>query len=102
MKLFMIRYRFTHGDRAAWHRDVAEFIANVENDPELKGRILYRAMKGGDDSYYHLAAAADPEAGRALQSRDFFKRYSQRTREVAGAEPVVTPIEIVAGTATAP
>ena len=58
-------------------------------------------MKNRDDaSYFHLAAAADDAAVKALQSRDFFKAYQARTREVAaGGSVTVTPIEIIDQTA---
>jgi hypothetical protein len=57
-------------------------------------------MKNRDDSsYYHLAAAADEQAIKTLQARDFFKHYTEKTRQVAGGEVAVTPIELIAETA---
>jgi hypothetical protein len=100
MKHFMISYARRNASEADWHRDIAEFISQIEGDPELKGKIGYRCMKMRDDSnYVHLAAAADEQAIKALQSRDFFKRYTEKTRAVAGGEVTVTPIEIIAETA---
>ena len=99
MKHFMIKYQFANGTTEAWHREIAAFIAAIDGDPELKGRIIYRVMKNRDDtSYYHLAAAADEQAIKALQSRDFFKHYTETTRQVAGGDVVVTPIELIAET----
>ena len=68
---------------------------------ELKGRIGYRVMKNRDDSgYFHLASAADDAAVKTLQSRDFFRAYQARTREVAaGGNVTVTPIEVIGETA---
>ena len=101
MKYSMIKYQFANGTKDDWHREVARFIAAIEGDAELKGRILYRCMKNRDDSsYFHLAAAADDAAVKTLQSRDFFRAYQARTREVAANGNVtVTPIEVVAETA---
>jgi hypothetical protein len=100
MKHFMIRYTRTSGAEEDWHRDIAEFIAAIDNDPDLKGKITYRCMKMRDDtSYYHLAAAADEQAIKALQSKDFFKHYTEKTRAIAGGEVTVTPMEIIAETA---
>jgi len=101
MKHFMIKYQFANGSSADWHREIARFIAAIDGDPELKGRISYRCMKNRDDSsYFHLAAAADDAAVKALQSRAFFKAYTEKTREVAaGGQVTVTPIELVAETA---
>ena len=99
MKHFMIKYQFANGTTEAWHQEVARFIASLNSDPELKGRIRYRVMKNRDDaSYFHLAAAEDEQAVKTLQSRDFFKHYTERTRQVAGGEVTVTPIELIAET----
>ena len=82
MKHFLITYTRTNGSEEAWHRDIAAFISDLEGDPDLKGKIVYRCMKVRDDtSYYHLAAAADEQAIKALQQREFFKRYTEKTRQ---------------------
>lgn len=100
MKYSMIKYQFKNGTAEDWHREVARFISALDGDPDLKGRISYRCMKNRDDSsYFHLAAAADEAAVKALQSRDFFKHYQEKTRQVAGGEVTVTPIEVIGETA---
>ena len=69
MKHFMIKYQFANGTTEEWHREVARFIAALNSDPDLKGRIGYRVMKNRDDaSYFHFAAAADDQAVKTLQS----------------------------------
>jgi quinol monooxygenase YgiN len=101
MKHFMIKYQFKNGTTQDWHREIARFIAALDADPELKGKISYRCMKNRDDqSYFHLAAATDEAAVKALQGRDFFKHYTEKTREVAGGEVTVTPIELIEETAS--
>jgi hypothetical protein len=53
-----------------------------------------------DSSYWHLASASDDAAIKTLQARDFFKHYTEMTRQVAeGGDVVVTPIEWIAETA---
>lgn len=100
MKHTMIKYQFANGTPEAWHAEVARFIAALDNDPELKGRISYRVMKNRDDTgYTHLAAAVDEQAVKTLQGRDFFKHYTEKTRQVAGSGVVVTPVELIAETA---
>ena len=100
MKHFMIKYQFANGSTEEWHREVGRFITALDNDPELKGRISYRCMKNRDDaSYFHLTAAADDQAVKTLQQRDFFKHYTQAIRKAAAnGEVVVTPIELIAST----
>lgn len=101
MKHFMIKYRFANGTTEDWHREIARFIAALDNDPELRGRIIYRCLRNRDDSsYWHLASTADEAAVKTLQARDFFKHYTEKTRQVAeGGDVVVTPIEWIAETA---
>ncbi|SHK57933.1 hypothetical protein SAMN05444159_3631 [Bradyrhizobium lablabi] len=100
MKHFMIKYQFANGAAEEWHREITRFIAALDSDPDLKGRIGYCVMKNRDDaSYFHLATAADEQAIKTLQARDFFKHYTEKTRQVAGGEVVVTPIEVIAETA---
>jgi hypothetical protein len=99
MKHFMIKYRFTNGTKEQWHADIARFIADLDNDPVLSGKISYRCMKGRDGAdYYHLAGAADEHAIRALQEREFFKRYTEQTKLVAGGAVEVLPLELIAET----
>ena len=99
MKHFMIKYQFANGTTEEWHREIGKFIAAIDNDSELRGRIIYRCLKNRDDaSYWHLASAADDSAVKTLQQRDFFKHYTEKTRQVAGGEVTVTPIELIAET----
>ena len=81
MKYSIIKYQFADGTADDWHREVAGFIAALDSDPELKGRISYRCMKNrGDNGYFHLAGAADDLAIKTLQSREFFKAYQANRR----------------------
>ncbi len=100
MKSFLITYSFQNGTPEAWHAQIAAFIAALDNDPELKGRIAYRCMKArSGNAYYHLATPQDDAAAAALQTRDWFMRYNEATRAVAGGEVTVTPLELIAQTA---
>jgi hypothetical protein len=100
MTHFMIRYRFKTGAKEDWHRAIADFIAAIDGNPALKGKIRYRVLNvRGSDQYYHLAAAADDQAIQALQSQDFFKSYNAETRRVAGGEVEVLPLDIIGETA---
>jgi hypothetical protein len=96
----MIKYRRKSASAEQWHADIAKFIAALDSDPAVKGRISYRCMKSKDgDDYFHLAATADEAATKALQQTAFFPAYSARTKEVAGGELEVVPLEIVGETA---
>ena len=83
MKHFLIKYTFKTGPREAWHAEIARFIAALDGDPELRGKIAYRAMKVGDGpEYCHLAATADDGAAKALGTRAFFEHYTAETERV--------------------
>jgi hypothetical protein len=99
MKYVLIKYHFSQGSREEWRRDIERFVESIRRDPDLRGKITYRAMKaaGGDD-YYHLATAVDQAAADLLGERDFFDRYTTRTGEVAGGYVEVIPLEVVAQT----
>ena len=45
MKHFLIKYRFQDGSPEAWRGQIERFIAAVEADGTLNGRISYRCMK---------------------------------------------------------
>lgn len=61
--------------------------------------IRYRRTNG---TYFHIATAADDAAVKALQQREFFKRYTDQTKLVANGDVQVSPLEIVAETRPAP
>ncbi len=99
MKQFLIKYRLQNATPEAWHKDVADFIAAIDSDPALRGKITYRCMKSRDGSdYYHLATAVDEAAVKALQQSAFFSRYTEKTKQAAGGTVDVVPLEIVAET----
>jgi hypothetical protein len=99
MKHFLIKYRLQTMSEDAWHKDVAQFIAALDGDPALQGKISYRCMKSRDGAdYYHLATAADEAAVKALQQSAFFSRYTEQTKHAAGGAVDVLPLQIVAET----
>ena len=100
MKQFLITYRFSEGTEEDWHEEVKRFIAAINSDPELRGRIAYRCLKSlKGPEYYHLAIPADEEATKLLGQRDFFKKYTEATERVSGGTVEVIPLELIAETA---
>jgi hypothetical protein len=103
MKHFLIKYRFKSGTKEEWHQDIAAFISALQTDPALEGKISYSCMKSREGlDYYHLASATDDQAIKTLQEREFFKRYTERTKLVAGGEVEVLPLDIIAETMNRP
>ena len=99
MKHFLIKYRFQNGTAEAWHEHIRQFIAWLDTEPTVKGKISDRCLKERDGpGYDHLAAASDEQAIKTLQSQDFFKRYTEESKRVAGGEVEVVPLELIAQT----
>jgi len=97
MKHFLIKYRLSARPEDVWRLDVARFVAALDADPKLSGKITYRAMKRRDGpDYYHLASAVNDEAVKALGESAFFKAYTDLIRLVAGGEVEVVPLEVIA------
>jgi hypothetical protein len=100
MKHSLIKYKLINAAPDAWHRDVAEFIAALDTDPALQGKISYRCMKSRDGAdYYHLATVADEQTIKTLQQSPFFSRYTEKIRQAAGGAVEVLPLEVIAETA---
>ncbi|HEY0614766.1 MAG TPA: hypothetical protein VGC96_09005 [Candidatus Elarobacter sp.] len=100
MKQFLITYRVKDGMEEQRRDEIAAFIAAIDADPSLRGKLSYRCMKaGGQPEYYHIATAADEAAVKDLQSRDFFSRYTEQTERCADGEVDVSPLELIAETA---
>ncbi len=100
MKHVLIRYRCEDGSQSEWHDEVARFVKAIEADPELSGKITYRAMKTPDGDYYHLATVVDQATADLLGEREFFARYTARVDEVSKGTLETSPLEIVAETNT--
>ena len=99
MRQFMIHYRRASGSDADWHREIAAFVAALDGDPALSGKISYRVVKRRDEpEYFHIATVHDEAAVKALQTRAFFTAYTARNREVSGGGVEVLPLEFVAET----
>jgi len=98
MKHVLIKYRVEGGTQAEWHDEVARFVKAIEADPELSGKITYRAMKTPGGDYYHLATVVDQATADLLGERDFFERYTARVDEISKGTLETSPLEIIAQT----
>jgi hypothetical protein len=100
MKQFLIKYRHTNGTTEDWHKEIARFIAGIDGDPALRGKVGYRCMKARDGKdYFHIATVHDDQGRVALQDRPWFKAYTEKTREISGGTVEVVPLETIAATA---
>ena len=65
MKHFLIKYRLQDGSPEAWRAQIQRFIAAVEADGTLNGRIAYRCMVCACSS---ARGAAGPATTTAMTS----------------------------------
>jgi molybdopterin/thiamine biosynthesis adenylyltransferase len=87
MKQFLIKYRRTNGSTEDWHREIGTFIAAIDSDPALKGKVGYRCLKARDgEDYFHIATVHDDSGRVALQERADAQRLDEL---VATADVVV-------------
>src|SRR5271169_2372681 len=85
MKSFLIRYRLQNASPEAWHKDVAEFIAALDSDPALQGKISYRCMKIGNSAdYMHIATAADDPAVKGAATKCIFLELRGKNQKSRG------------------
>ena len=67
-------------------------------DLERPDRLSLHEGGQRDERILYLAASSDDEASKALQSRDFFKAYTEETKRVSGGTLEVLPLAIIAET----
>ena len=98
MKYNLIKYHFTNGSQDEWRREVERFVAAINDDPALRGKIAYRAMRTPEGDYYHIAASVDDSATKELVHRDFFEAYTQKVEHASAGSVEVLPLEVIAET----
>ena len=102
MRYNLIKYHLTNGNPDEWNREVASFVKAIDEDPSLRGKIAYRALRTEGGDYYHLAVSVDETATKELVSRDFFKQYAEKVEKASAGGVEVLPLEVVAQTAPQP
>ena len=81
------------GDEAAWERTTSRFIAAIDKDKELAGRLHYRVNRAKEGSRrVHWGWWESPDIVPILQSRDYFKEFTARVREMGGDSLTTIPL----------
>lgn len=84
MRAITIRYKFS-GPEDAWLKMVGDFIAAIDADPEVTGRFTYQVTTADDrETRVHWGRWDSRETLQKVQSRDYFKAFTSRLRELAG------------------
>lgn len=98
MQGIVIRYRYS-GDESAWQAAVDDFVNAVSNDTEVRGRFRYTVtVAGDDDTRTHLGRWDSNETLKTVQSRPYFKTFSEAVQRFAGDTLQSTRMRIAAST----
>ena len=84
MNGIIIQYKYS-GDEAAWENATSDFVAALEADSELDGGFMYMVTKAREsDTRTHIGRWRDDETLKLMQSRDYFKSFAGKLKEMAG------------------
>ena len=87
MRTITIWYKY-HGPEENWRKVVGDFIAAIDGDPEIAGKLTYQVTIADDgETRIHWGRWDSQETLRVMQSRDYFKAFAQRVKEFAGGQP---------------
>ena len=84
MRGIVIRYRYS-GDEAAWQTAMNNFINAINSDAAVVGRFRYTATVSADGiGRTHVGRWDTEETLKEVQSREYFKRFSEAVQDFAG------------------
>jgi hypothetical protein len=98
MRSLLVQYTLQAGTQDEWRKTIADFIANVNNEPELAGRFIYQVMEGKDDPTQktHLISFIDDRAGDDIEAKPFLDGFRKAISHFASGKQKVTPLTIIA------
>ncbi|MCP4384234.1 MAG: hypothetical protein GY798_22965 [Hyphomicrobiales bacterium] len=98
MEGIIVRYRYD-GDDAPWRSTINRFIDAINADEAVKGRFRYSVTIAKDGvGRTHIGRWDSDETLKTVQSRDYFKQFSEAVQEFAGDTLEPGRMEVVAST----
>ena len=98
MQGIIVRYRYS-GDEPAWQAVVDDFVGAVSSDPEVRGRFRYTVTVAADgETRTHVGRWDSDETLKTVQSRPYFKAFSEAVQRFAGDLLQSTRMRIAAST----
>jgi quinol monooxygenase YgiN len=84
VRTITLRYKFS-GPEDEWRKMAGDFIAAVDADAEVAGKFTYQVSVADDrETRIHWGRWDSQETLQKLQSRDYFKAFAARVKELAG------------------
>jgi hypothetical protein len=98
MRTITIRYKFS-GPEDQWRVVVGDYIAALDGDPDVAGKFTYQVATADDrETRTHWGRWDSQETLKTMQSRDYFKTFTSRLRELVG-QTEATAADVVLKTA---
>ena len=98
MQGIVIRYSYD-GDEAKWRAATDAFIQAIENDDAVSGKFRYTVTTGKDGvTRTHLGRWDSDETLSTVQSRPYFKTFSDEVQAMAG--DTLKPMRVDIGATT--
>ena len=95
MRSITISYKFG-GPEGEWRKMVGDFIAAIDGDPEVAGKITYQVATADDrETRIHWGRWDNQDTLRTMQSRDYFKTFAERLRELTGGQQNVMASDVI-------
>lgn len=94
----VVRYRYD-GDDAAWRGVVTTFVDAIGADDVVRGRFRYTVTTARDGvTRMHIGRWDSDEALKTVQSRDYFRAFSEAIQHFAGDTLESARIDVAAAT----
>jgi quinol monooxygenase YgiN len=98
MQGIIVRYRYD-GDDAAWQSVVDTFISAVAADDAARGRFQYMVTVANDPaSRTHIGRWDSDDTLKTVQSRVYFKAFSEAIQAFAGDSLQSTRLRVIVST----
>jgi quinol monooxygenase YgiN len=95
MRTITIWYDYA-GPEEEWRRVVGDFIAGINGDPEIAGKFTYQVTTADDSrTRVHWGRWDNQETLQTMQSRNYFKRFSEGLKELIGGQPNTMAADVV-------
>jgi len=95
MNIFIIEYMARDNSVDQVLSAARKFVAGIADDNDKE--IRYRSFRRNDGlSFVHIGEFASEEALKKFQSKDYFRKFSERLPDLCSVKPAAQQLELVA------